>query len=146
MKVGQRHRRRLEISQHLAPALFCAPIAAHCSGVAPDQRHGAPRHRAGRRLPDSSSGSVPLPCCRVVVGVPMTLAGVPASGGWCVDGVNIDVNGHGHGHGCALFVVILCRTCMSVILTCMPLTCLAVLDTHVKFTDMDVHARTRARL
>ena len=68
----------------------------------------------------------------------MTLAGVPASGGWCVDGVNIDVNHM--DMDVHFFVVILCRTCMSVILTCMPLTCLAVLDTHVKFTDMDVHA------
>ena len=49
----------------------------------------------------------------------MTLAGVPASGGWCVDSVNIDVN---HMDMDVNFsVVILCRTCMSVILTCMPL-------------------------
>jgi len=57
--------------------------------------------------------------CRVVVGVPMTLAGVPASGGWCVDSVNIDVNHMDMDVN--FFVLIFCRTCMSVILTCMPL-------------------------
>ena len=49
----------------------------------------------------------------------MTLAGVPASGGWCVDSVNIDVNHMDMDVN--FFVLILCRTCMSVILTCMPL-------------------------
>ena len=45
----------------------------------------------------------------------MTLAGVPASGGWCVDSVNIDVNHMDMDVNRTVFVVILCRT----FLTCL---------------------------
>ena len=67
--------------------------------------------------------------CRVVVACANDAGGASKRGGWCVDSVtiNIDVSDVNHmDMDVNFFVVILCRTYMSVISTCMPLDVLGI--------------------